>query len=319
MGSLPFKFGIQYYEVRKSAYLTSTTIEENVRKLHYFADVFKELYDQKKVMNIDPRHISEMDMESFLGYMKQRKLQNVTKKKYLSLLDSYLGFFGNHVIADMKKQDKFINLQKGKKHEIEFIEENDLNTIFTFINKYPGYNGIIVRGYYALLFGIAGRPKEAIGGLVRDIDLTRDLFYVRHPKGENSWGRMEWVEIIRKDMVPIIEKFLIERAEYLEGRNCVSEYLFVNPNTGEPYSSNKMRLLKKKISIELGIDFKIKDFRSTYATITYKYNPEAKEAISKQMRHEDSATTDEYYISYDNREAAKRLKDEWKKSAIKTN
>jgi len=41
-----------------------------------------------------------------------------------------------------------------------------------------------------------------------------------------------------------------------------------------------------------------------------------KEAISKQMRHDNSKTTDKYYISYDNHEAAKRLKNEWKKSRI---
>jgi len=34
------------------------------------------------------------------------------------------------------------------------------------------------------------------------------------------------------------------------------------------------------------------------------------------MRHESSKTTEKYYISYDSKEAAKRLKDEWKKSKI---
>ena len=91
---------------------------------------------------------------------------------------------------------------------------------------------------------------------------------------------------------------------------------FCQSQTGAPFAANTIRKIKNKIEKETGVDFKLKDFRSTYATLAYKHAPEKKEAISKQMRHESSKTTDRYYISYESCEAAKHLKDEWKKSTI---
>ena len=316
LGPKPFKTGISYYSVRKEAYLTQSTIQENVRKLLMFADIFEELKKGKRVQSTDPRHISELDVEAFLVWMKQNKLENSTKRKYISLLNSYLGFFGNHVISDMKRQNKLIFVTRAQESDPDFIEEEDLKKLFSYVRNYSGYKGIVIRGYFALIFGVAGRPKEIINGLVEDIDLEEEVFYVRHPKGEGSWGKSEWIPIIRGDMIPLIRTFLNERAEYLISKGIESDYLFPNISTMQPYSGNTIRRYKEEIEAGTGIDFKLKDFRSTYATITYKHAPEMKEAISKQMRHESSRTTEKYYISYDNREAAKLLKDEWKKSKI---
>jgi len=315
LGPKPFRIGVSYYAARKEAYFTKLTIEENVRKLLMFAEVFEELRSLKRVKTTDPRHISELDIEAFLVWMMNQGLQNVTKRKYINLLNSYLGFFENHIIANMRRQNKLkFPLKTGK--DVEYIEEDDLKKIFHRIKEYSGYNGTIIRGYISLIFGVAGRPKEIIKAIVQDVNLDEEMFYIRHPKGEGSWGKSEWVPIIRGDMVPWIKRFLEERATYLKVRGIESPYLFVNPDTGLPYVTNTIRRIKELIEEEIGIDFKLKDFRSTYATLTYRHAPEMKEAISKQMRHESSETTERYYISCDNREAAKRLKDEWKKSKI---
>jgi len=314
LGPKPFRIGVSYYAARKEAYFTKLTIEENTRKLLMFAEVFEELRSLKRVKTTDPRHISELDIEAFLVWMKSRGLQNITKTKYISVLDSFLGFFGNHIISDMKRQNKLNFPLKGT--DVDFIEEEDLITIFRHINGLSGYSGTIIRGFFSLIFGIAGRPKEIVGALIEDVNLEDEIFFIRHPKGEGSWGKSEWIPIIRGDMIPRIRRFLDEREEYLKARNIESNYLFVNPKTLKPYSTNLIRRIKEKIEEETGIDFKLKDFRSTYATLTYKHSPEKKEAISKQMRHESSKTTERHYISYNNREAAKHLKDEWKKSKI---
>jgi len=57
----------------------------------------------------------------------------------------------------------------------------------------------------------------------------------------------------------------------------------LNIGSGKAYSTKTIRGYKEKIEEETGIDFKLKDFRSTYATLTYKHAPEMKEAISKQI------------------------------------
>jgi len=64
------------------------------------------------------------------------------------------------------------------------------------------------------------------------------------------------------------------------------------------------------------IRFQLKDLRSSYATITYASSPEMKDAISKQMRHTKSSTTEKYCIAYDQKKAANQLREEWKKTKI---
>ena len=123
-------------------------------------------------------------------------------------------------------------------------------------------------------------------------------------------------DLIQCDMIPWIQRFLEERTAYLAAHKIETPYLFANPKTGAPYVSNTIRRIKEQIERETGVNFKLKDFRSTYATLTYKHSPEEKEAINQQMRHESSKTTERYYISKDRRDATRRLKDEWKKSKI---
>lgn len=316
LGSSPFRTGIAYYEVKKQAYLTQTTITENVRKLYCFADIFTDMKNKGIVENIDPRHMGVQEIEAFMIYMKNNKLQNSTKKKYLSILDSFLGFWGNHVISDMRKQNKFSSMSKGKTQPITYIEEEDLRKIFKATDSYPGYHGILTRGYFALIFGIAGRPKEIINAKIGDLDLDEERFFIRHPKGEGSWGLAQWISITRKDMIPKLRRFLEEREEYLRGIGYESEYLFVNPQTGRPYDLKTIRQFKTWVEEQTGIDFKLKEFRSTFATMTYSHNKNMKDAISKQLRHTSPKTTEEYYIAYDQQQASKDLADEWKKSKI---
>jgi integrase/recombinase XerD len=320
LGCEPFREGIRYYIVRKEAYMNGETPADRTRKLLLLADVFEDLKKQKRIESTHPRKIEETDIEAFLVWMKGRDLQNSTKRKYIHMLKSYLGFFGNHIIADMQMRD-LLKFPEGEK-DVEFIEEDDLVRIFQHIDKMQGYNGVIMRGYFALMFGTAGRVGEIKDAYVEDLIIEETetgygSFYVRHPKGEGSYGLKQWIPIVRGDMIPFIERFLKEREEYLEFRGIDSRYLFVNISKGLPYSGNGLRQMKSRIEKETGVDFKLKHFRATYATLTYRYEPEKKETTSKIMRHKYSKTTEKYYIAADHKEAAKRNKNSWEKSAIK--
>jgi len=317
LGSRPFKAGIMYYIVRNEAYILETTIKENARKLYYFADVFLELKREGKVRTTDPRHMDRQEIEAFMVWLRRQDLQVSTRRKYLSVLDSFLLFWGNNIIREMKSRHEFNAILRGQENDVRYIEYEDLQKIFDCIRTWPGYEGIILRGYIALIFSIAGRPKEIIAAEVGDVNTEDWLYYVRHPKAEGSWGKREWVPIIRADMHPIITRFLVERKAYLLSVGVRSRYLFLNPETQAPYSLKYIRKLKRQVEMATGVEFQLKEFRSTYATITYAHAPEMSGAISKQMRHGDESNTRKYYIAYTNKQAADRLKDEWKKSGIK--
>ncbi|MDR1404636.1 MAG: site-specific integrase [Candidatus Methanoplasma sp.] len=317
LGSRPFKAGILYYSIRKEAYNVSTTLDENCRKLYYFADVLLELKQEGKVKTTDPRHIGRQEIEAFLVWMRKRNLQVSTRKSYIKIINVYLMFWGNYTLDLMKKRHELNSILKGQENDIEYIEQVDLQRIFDVIRTWPGYEGIVLRGYISLIFGIAGRPKEIIDAYVKDVNTKDWLFYIRHPKGEGSWGKTEWMPIIREDMHPIITEFLRQRKQYLMSRGVRSQFLFVNPETGKPYSLKHIRQLKYEVEDVSEVKFQLKAFRSTYATLTYAHSPDLGGAISKQLRHSNEANSKKYYISYEKKQAAKHLQNEWRKSQIK--
>lgn len=318
MGSKPFRYGIKIYQERKSPYLSPTTVSENVRKLNQFASIFEGFVSAGKSASADPRHIGEREIELFLGHMRSRNLSATTRRSYIKILRGFLLLFRNNIIDEMKANGKMDVALKGDMPAIEFMSLDQLQRVFDAADEIPGYEGTMIRGFIALIFGIAGRPKEIIEARMEDLNLEEELFYVRHPKGEGSYGARQWIPIIRKDMIPRIRTFLDERERALEAIGITSPYLFTNTSSMAPYGLKTMRTWKGMIEVRVGFKFKLKSFRSSYATITYSFGGiEIKDAISKQMRHSSTHTTEAYYIAYEMEEAKKRLTEEWKKSEIR--
>ena len=316
MGSRPFLYGIRIYRERMLAYMSETTIEENSRKLRYFADIFLQMKRSGKINTTDPRHIGEVEIEMFSGYMRKKGLSTTTRRSYLKMLNSYLRFFENDIIDRMKHTGKLNPITKGQPNPVRFLEIDDLQQVFDAADLMNGYRGIVCRGFLAITFSIAGRPKEIIEMHREDIDLRNKVIFVRHPKGEGSYGKREWIPIIREDMIPRIESFLDERDRYFNMIGLESCFLFANTDNGGPLTLKSIRKYKTSIEKTSGVRFQLKDLRSTYATITYSGAPDMKDAISKQMRHCSSTTTEKYYIAYDQKRAANDLKNEWKKTQI---
>jgi len=316
LGPRPFMTGIEYYRVRRAAYAEEGTIYEDCRKLKYNADVFKDLKAQGRVRTTDPRHMDQMDIEAFLIWMRSKKYEVSTRRKYLSCLNSYLKFWGNHALADMWARGDLRPFLKGEEKDIEFLELEELQQIFEHIQGMEGYDGIVFRGYISIIFGIAGRPKEVIDARVGDVNTKDWMFYVRHPKAEGSWGKKEWISIVRQDVHPMITTFLQERKAYLKARGIRSDYLFVNPETLESYSLKHIRDLKYRAERECGVKFKLKVFRPTWATLTFSKSPKMGLSINKQLRHEKFDTSKKYYIAYRNKQAKKDLQYEWEKTPL---
>ena len=317
MGSRPFAYGIELYRDRMLAYMSDLTITENCRKLRYFSDIFLELKKSGRITTTDPRHMGCREIEAFMGVLRQKKISSVTKKSYLKVLSGYLQFFENDIISTMKRTGNLSLVLKGSPNPIRFIRQDDLQKIFDAAEDITGYRGIMIRGFMALAFSVAGRPKEIIGMHIHDIDLENNKIFIRHPKGEGSYGKMEWISIVRKDMIPRIKEFLEERGAYLAKIGIESPYVFLNTQDMVPLNLKSIRQYKTEIERMTKIPFQLKDLRSTYATMTYAAAPELKDAISKQMRHSNTSITEKYYIAYDQRAAATTLHEEWKKTEIR--
>ncbi len=65
-----------------------------------------------------------------------------------------------------------------------------------------------------------------------------------------------------------------------------------------------------------GVEFKLKDFRSTLTTITINGDLSRLGAMSAQLRHESPNTTHKFYNKIERCVASKKLKDLWRETPV---
>lgn len=276
--------------------------------------MFEELKAQGRVSTTDPRRITQSDVQEFM--VELRKVDPSFQAKQMGRLKLYLRFFKNHVIDDMKDAGK--RLPKTHKKPIRAIEQADLVLIFRTAKDMEGWTGSVARGMLALYFATGMRPTELRLSHFEDLNLKKRTMFVRHPKGEGSWASPETVQILREDMVPFIERYIKERDEHLQAVGA-GKALALFPNiyseTGF-YSANRFRMIKHKVEELSGVDFKLKDFRSTLTTVTVNGDQSRMIGMSAQLRHIDPNTTHKFYNKIERDVASRKLKDVWRETAV---
>lgn len=316
LGRYAYQGGIPHYSANMlGVWREETTMPECERKLRQQGRDLERLKRQGKISTTDPRHMKKMDVRIYVASIKH--LDPETQRKLIGLMNGYLVFFKNRVLDDMIKE-KEIRIPKAPRKAISTIEPEDLEKIFTTVESMKGWTGAVCRGMVSLYFGTGARPKEVRLSENRDLDLARSRFYVRHPKGEGNWGVPQWVDIIRGDMLPMIEQYSAERAEYVKYHDLLdAPALFPCLNNGTGYYSDKrFQIFKGKIAKASGVDFTLKDFRSTLCTLTIKGDLSREPAMSVQLRNEPR-TMRKYYADIQRASAGEQLKDAWKECPVR--
>ena len=317
LGSKPFSTSIKYFVAFQEISLAKTTIYEDERKLRLFAKFFEGLYESGGCSTMDPRRFDEPIISEFLVWMKNRNLKASTQANYVKVLNRLLMLFGNDVILRMRKNPIYKFPKEPRDTPIDALCAEELQLVLDTTYNLRGWSGQAFRGALTLAFATAARPKEVLGALGEDLDLSKMAFYIRHPKGEGNWGNPQWIPILRVDMLHYILDFLDDRDKMLMEYGIQSDYLFVNPGTGLPYTEKSMRGLKGKVEDMCGISFMVKEMRSTFASLTVNNCPERLNAVSEQLRHASPETTRRYYARLDRQKAIKRsLGDTWKETRI---
>lgn len=254
----------------------------------------------------------------FLLWMKNKELMASTQEKYVQILERYLRLFGNNVIGSMRDNPRYKFPRSPRDTPIDALSKDEMQDVIDATYNLVGWSGWVLRGVICLAFGIGGRHKEVIDAEVEDLSLRSEDFFVRHPKGEGTWGVPQWVDIIRKDMLPYLQEFCDERERMIAETGITSNFLFVNPRTGLPYTEKSMRLLKKKVEEISGVRFKIKDMRSTFCSLTINDHMDRLNATSVQMRHASPDMTRKHYLRINQKRAIQNgIGDTWKETEIK--
>lgn len=320
LGRFPFAAAIETHMKKRYGILSETTYKEEERKLRMLAKVFEDLKREGRIDTTDPRHMRRKEIQEFLAWMKRQGLDPTAQDKYLKFLKVFLRSFRNRVIEDMKADG--IKFPKPTKKPIRVIDEGDLDTIFQSIGNMPAWRGSVARGMLAIYFATGVRPKELRLALLDDLDLGKMKFLVRHPKGEGSWASQEKVDLIRPDVVPYIERYLRERKEWIRTNGLKEsevKQLFPSIRFGKNkgfYTANGFQQIKSQVQRISGVEFKLKDFRSTLTSMTVNGDMGRLNAMSAQLRHDKIETTQRAYYRMLEGVAGRQLKDAWKERPI---
>lgn len=140
LGRYPWRAGVKYFMAKREPYLSTSTVEENTRKLLMLGRILTNLKKEGMIKTTDPRSMIPSDIEGLLLWMKREELKITTREKYLSISNSYLKFWGNSAIEQIRIEQGRILPHKPQK-KIHALSASDLKIIFTALSSKEGHRG----------------------------------------------------------------------------------------------------------------------------------------------------------------------------------
>jgi len=310
LGCKPFKTSITLYLEETKGNIKESTWKERRKKLNFINERLEELKRKGMISTMDPRSISTSDIRAFKGWLVEQNYDPATQKKWLIELKGMLEFFDNYAFEQLRR--KGFKMPQPNDKPIRTFDEDALNSIMqaTYETKNE-WHGKMMRGAFALYWATMRRPSEIRLCRLKDLNLDKLTLHIEHPKGGGSWAGPTTIDIVREEMIPFLKQYLADREEYLIKNGKIgTEALFPNTRTKNGYYSlSKFNEIKREIEAISGIDFIIKDFRSSSSSAAVNQNPSLLPAVSTQLGHKNLSTTQKYYARIDAGRAGKQLRE----------
>jgi integrase len=313
-GGFPFLTAANQYLERRKGILVESTIREHRRKYKMLDGILRQLKSEGAISTTNPANLTRADVQAFIIWMRTRQpkpLDPSAQNNYLRFLENICTFSKNPVVQSMRDEGERLPIPTPK--DISSLSEEELKAIQKAAEGIDGWTGDVAR-FLVWFYPYTGvRPTELRVSHLEDLNLMDWTFYVRHPKGEMRYGKKRTVLIAPPARVAV-KRFLLAREKHLReaGLELPGPLIpAIVEGSVKPYSANRLRMIKQKIERESGIEFKLKDFRPTFAQMTIDRNPNLLPDVSKQMGHKDTRTTETYYARIRDRAALQRLEEAW--------
>jgi integrase len=310
----PLQSAVKKHLANRELRVKPITLANERRILLHMVVVLENLKVKNPDFITNPWKMGRKEIRRFLDELNESEhpLEGETIEKQIRYLDCLLKSCGNRVIDEMKSDSPRL-FPKRKSKPIRHLSERQLEIIQKAANQVEGWNGAIMRLMSTFYPGTGVRPSELRLAGLEDLDTHNWTFRVRHPKGEGSYGDRRMVFIMPFARRAVLA-FLKERQEHLNSLGLKSaKYLIPRIGRGKEsiYSANHFRNLKDQLKKATGITFQIKDFRSTFASLTVKKNPTLMLDVSKQLGHSSIEVTQRYYADIEAADTGRRLCEAW--------
>ena len=290
-GKHPLASAVKKYLYATEQYYAPITQAERRRKIRLIGEQMIALSAPQSPQKWNKEHV-----RAFIKWMNNRDIQNATQRKYLALLRDFMEFYGNNIFREMIAK-KEIRIPQVPEKILTSLSREEIEIIHNATLTMTGWTGSVSR-LITMLYPYSGlRPSELRTLKYTDVDTKNWVITVSHPKGEKSNGKKRLVAIlphVREDVI----QYLRERQLYLQkhGLPETVEPLIPTVRNAKVYywSDAKLRKVKGKIQRLAGIEFKLKDYRSSFCQIAIDLGAELS-AVSKMMGHKTTKTTETYY------------------------
>jgi len=306
-GRYPTSSQVKKYLAKTEQYYAPSTQKGRVRKLRLIVRQIEELGAQNNVYKWTRDDILRWKADI------DRRLDHATKSKYWRILRDLLDFYKITIIEDML-DGKEIRMPQVPPKEIVALDEKTIWQIYLSTLGIEGWEGDALR-FLTLAYPYTGlRPSEMRTLKFEDIDLATWTFQVSAPKGADSYGRKRTVgipQIIRKEWA----WFMKMRKHYLNNNNLPEDFEWLIPCRARYEMScwpeGKWNTIKRDLNKLSGIDFRWKDYRSTFCQMAIDKGASL-QAVSKIMGHKTTSTTESYYGRIQDDDAINEINDAFK-------
>lgn len=269
------------------------------------------LKEEGRISTLSPAKLTEEDVKQFIIFRKGKENSNSDVNHDISALDNLLVYVGN--IAVQRCLQKYPGLKpKCKQPRLPPLPKDVYSRILEEYEARDSNNISEVRAFAVVLMsiGLGTRNMELRLADVADLDTNNWVMYIKHVKGEDSYGEPRKVPV-PPEIRPVILQYLLLRERWLKDNSASSNALFFSFNGRAGHlSGNSFRDVKSKIERIIGRKFELRDCRRAFGQ-NYVDKDLNIEAVSVLMGHATTKTTEGYYCRKSQDDAMDQARKVW--------
>ena len=301
----------EYMSIRKNTLAFGTYKRMYARYRRQNRDIIR-LRSIKKISSTSPAKMKPEDVRAYILYRLSLELSNKEMSHDISALSGLFTFAGNIALQTCLQRDPSLK-PYGRAPRLPSMDHTDIVKIFDTYGSCPkDWKHIRAYSLVFLCISCGLRNKEVRLANVSDLDTETWMLNIVHVKGEDTYGEPRTVPV-RPEIRPILSEYLALRTKMQAEQNVNNSALFFsNDSRSEDghLSANSLRIFKKLVETESGVDFDLRKCRRTFGQEYLDADLDI-ESVSVLMGHLSTKTTEGYYCRKRNDAAIKAAQMTW--------
>ncbi len=283
MSRYPFRAAVNRFMKEYDGVYAASTYKELDRRFRRIERILDELRASEKISTCDPSKLSPEDIKAFAVHLRRSGMTPGALQHDVGTLGNLCLFCGNDCVrlARARYPAAFPMYRKSRG---PVLEEDEFAAIVRYAGTCTG-SDLRDAASVCLALGTGARPCEIREARVSDLDLSNGTFYVRRPKGGDSYGSRRTVPV-RPEVRGILSL-------YIRNGGLRPEDLIFGIG-GSVVSSNSLGIWRSKVCEGCGVQFDFRKLRRTYGQYLLDEGWSLSD-VSVLLGHTNVMTTNTFY------------------------